>query len=62
MNCALLCDYCVEYNKETKRVFRDEIDEHVDLCPDCQEEELETCSLCGALATHDGHTYCSDCY
>ena len=55
------CDYCLNYHAETKKVYRHEIEEYVDLCPDCaSEDELETCD-CVNLATHDGHQYCSDC-
>ena len=55
------CDYCSNYHAETKKVYRHEVEEYVDLCPDCASEDtLELCD-CGNLATHDGHRYCSDC-
>lgn len=58
----MICDYCNKYHEDTREVYREEIDDYVELCPDCQEcDELNTCS-CGNLATHDAHTYCSDCY
>lgn len=48
------CDYCLEYHRDTKKVYRYEIEEYVDLYPDCaSEDELETCD-CGHIATHDG--------
>ena len=56
------CDYCEEFSENIENVWRDEIENWVDLCPDCQDEEkLETC-YCGNLATRDANTYCSDCY
>lgn len=56
------CDCCEEFSENIENVWRDEIENWADLCPDCQEcDELNTCS-CGNLATHDAHTYCSDCY
>lgn len=56
------CDYCEEFSENIENVWRDEIENWVDLCPDCQDEKkLETCS-CGNLATRDANTYCSDCY
>lgn len=56
------CDYCEEFSENIENVWRDEIENWVDLCLDCQDEEkLETCS-CGNLATIDANTYCSDCY
>ena len=53
------CDYCEEFSENIENVWRDEIENWVDLCPECQDEE--TCS-CGNLATRDANTYCSDCY
>ena len=45
------CEYCLEYHPDAKKVYRD--------C--ANEETLETCSLCGDIATHDGHYYCAEC-
>ena len=55
------CDYCRKYNEKTEKVWVDQFEEWFDLCPDCQDEELEACD-CGRLAIHDAHTYCDDCY
>lgn len=56
------CEYCLEYHPDAKKVYRHEIEDYLDLCPDCANEEtLETCSLCGDIATHDGHYYCAEC-
>lgn len=55
------CEYCLEYHPDAKKVYRDEIEDYLDLCPDCANEEtLETCP-CGEIATHDGHYYCAEC-
>lgn len=53
------CEYCLEYHPDAKNVYRDEIKDCLDLCPDCENEEtLETCP-CGRIATHNGHYYCA---
>lgn len=57
----MICEYCNRFNEKTERVWVDQFEEWFDLCPDCQEEDLEACD-CGRLATHDAHTYCGDCY
>ena len=33
------CDYCEEFSENIENVWRDEIENWVDLCPDCQDEE-----------------------
>jgi len=57
----MICDYCSNFNEKTEKVWVEQLEDWFDLCPDCQDEELEICD-CGRLATHDSHTYCDDCY
>lgn len=57
----MICDYCSKFNEKTEKVWVEKLEDWFDLCPDCQDEELEICD-CGRLATHDSHTYCDDCY
>lgn len=51
----------VSLTKRLKRFGLNNFEDWFNLCPDCQDEELEICD-CGRLATHDSHTYCDDCY
>lgn len=54
-------EYCLEYHLDAKKVYRDEIEDYLDLCPDCANEEtLETCP-CVRIATHDEHYYGAKC-
>ena len=57
----MICDYCSKFNEKTEKVWVEKLEDWFDLCPDCQDEELEICD-CGRLATHGSHTYCDDCY
>jgi len=57
----MICEYCNRFNEKTEKIWVEQLEDWFDLCPDCQDEELETCD-CGRLATHDSHTYCDDCY
>lgn len=57
----MICEYCNRFNEKTEKIWVEQLEDWFDLCPDCQDEELEICD-CGRLATHDAHTYCDDCY
>ena len=37
----MICEYCNRFNEKTERVWVDQFEEWFDLCPDCQEEDLE---------------------